>query len=85
MFLLYKPSLYLFYHSNGGGSITVGSDITVQPSGTPLVPVTFHVASLFLTNVPVDATPKTQYVDEDSEEHDGKVAYHLGNRMSQQM
>ena len=34
---------------------------TVQPVGMPLTPVTFHVAALFLTNVPVAATPLTQF------------------------
>ena len=29
---------------------------TVQPFGIPLIPVTFHVAAEFLTNVPVEAT-----------------------------
>ena len=33
---------------------------TVHPVGIPFVPVTSHVAALFLTNVPVDATPLTQ-------------------------
>ena len=33
---------------------------TVQPVGTPLFPVTSHVAAEFLTNVPVDDTPDTQ-------------------------
>lgn len=32
---------------------------TVQPSGIPLTPVTFHCAELFLTNVPVAGTPST--------------------------
>ena len=32
----------------------------VQPVGIPLAPVTFHVAALFLTNVPLEATPLTQ-------------------------
>ena len=34
---------------------------TVQPSGTPFTPLTFQVAAEFLTNVPVDATPSTQF------------------------
>lgn len=33
---------------------------TVQPEGTPLTPVTFHVAELFLMNLPVEATLFTQ-------------------------
>ena len=33
---------------------------TVQPEGTPFVPVTFHVAFTFFTKVPVAATPFTQ-------------------------
>ena len=33
---------------------------TVHPLGTPLAPLTFHVAALFLTNVPLAATPFTQ-------------------------
>ena len=33
---------------------------TVQPDGIPFVPVTSHVAFLFFTNVPDDATPDTQ-------------------------
>ena len=33
---------------------------TVHPDGMPCVPVTFHVAVLFLTNVPDDATSSTQ-------------------------
>ena len=32
---------------------------TVQPVGIPLTPVTFQLAALFLTKVPVDATPET--------------------------
>ena len=35
---------------------------TVHPVGIPLTPVVVHVAALFLTNVPVDATPATQFV-----------------------
>jgi hypothetical protein len=34
---------------------------TVQPDGTPLMPLTSHVAVTFLTNVPVDETPESQY------------------------
>ena len=34
---------------------------TVHPSGIPFTPVTFHVAVEFLTNVPVDDTPDTQF------------------------
>ena len=33
---------------------------TVHPDGTPLTPVTFHVAELFLMNLPVEATLFTQ-------------------------
>ena len=33
---------------------------TVHPVGIPLTPVVVQVAALFLTNVPVDATPLTQ-------------------------
>ena len=33
---------------------------TVQPDGTACTPVVVHVAVLFLTNVPVAATPETQ-------------------------
>jgi hypothetical protein len=33
---------------------------TVQPEGTPFTPVTSQVATLFLTNVPVEETPETQ-------------------------
>lgn len=34
---------------------------TVQPSGIPLSPLTSHLASLLLTNVPVEATPESQF------------------------
>ena len=34
---------------------------TVHPLGIPWDPVVVHVAALFLTNVPVDATPYNQY------------------------
>lgn len=34
---------------------------TVQPEGIPLSPDTFHVAALFLTNVPDDATLYTHW------------------------
>lgn len=33
---------------------------TVHPSGMPLTPLTFHLASLLFTNVPVDETPESQ-------------------------
>ena len=33
---------------------------TVQRVGIPFAPVTFHVAALFFTNVPVDLTLSTQ-------------------------
>ena len=33
---------------------------TVQPVGIPWIPVTFQLAALDLTNVPVDETPDTQ-------------------------
>ena len=33
---------------------------TVHPEGIPEVPVTFHVAAAFLTNLPVLDTPDTQ-------------------------
>ena len=34
---------------------------TVQPVGIPSIPVTFQVAALFLTNVPVAATSFTHH------------------------
>jgi hypothetical protein len=33
---------------------------TVQPDGIPEIPFTFHVAFVFLINVPVEDTPVTQ-------------------------
>ena len=34
---------------------------TVQPVGTPLLPVVVQVAAAFFTNVPVAETPLTQF------------------------